>query len=455
MAGLLSIAASGCPAAGGDDEPGPGTGLRHEDHACFAAWGELREGVANLYVDSEADASVEDGSVDAPFVALEPALELARGDAGPTAVYLAAGSWSPPESRGRFALSGAEGGDDTAVRGCGADLSTLLAIEAVPPGGESDPEHQPAFEVLDGAQGVTLSGVTLSGGLRALLVTGGSGSERPIRVESVAVLDSFGAGVAIGGLDTVVEVEDLRIDSVVAEDLDFAVGFAAQAGGSVWDPPQGSVSWTGGDVTGVEGIGIFLDHVNASVENVAVHDTVAMGGPLGRGLHAQYGGEVVLESLSIERTYDSALFLHENRSVTVRNSSFRDTQGESLPAFPDAFSGDGLAMGHDEDQPDAADWTLVLEGNTFEDNFRAGALVEDGSVVIDAANVFLGNGLMTDGKSFPNAPDIDTLVVQGGSVVSGPDGSAAPLAVVEVGGDSGFDALGMATDPLSLSIATE
>ena len=428
------------------------------DHPCSAAWGfdEIPSGA--LFVDPAADEDAGDGSLDAPFATLGAALTATRdAGSGTRLLLLADGEYRATPADRRFALSDTWGDDDLVLQGCGIDQTVFVAIEAPPPGEEADDELWPGLEIYGQVQGVAVRDLTIRGGRRSVIVRDGAGDERPVVLERVRVEDSVRIGILALGLNTKLTLIDTVVDGVEADGTTggaLGYGIASQAGGAPWDDVQARLVMDGGAVTGATRVGILLDHCDAELTMVSVMET--QPGPsdardgipqLGRGVQIQQVATAVLDGVVATGNTDAAVFLQLPLDVTVQNSTMSDTQRAVIPGAEEAPpAGDGLVA----TQPgiEAVDtWQVTLSGNTFANNGRAGALVETVAVTADAANVFTGNQLTTDGETYPVAPTVDGLYSQADAEVTGDS--------VEVGEGTAYDALEIFRDALELDNLAE
>lgn len=415
------------------------------DHPCQPAWAVDGSESGLVFVDPEA-AEGGAGSHDAPFQLLEDGLDAATA-AGGGLVLVAPGTYRAPEGLRRFFLSGADGGSGVAVLGCGSVQTFIEAIEASNPASGADPELQPAFEILEGAQGVTLAGFTLSGGFGGLNIGGGAGSETPITLRDLQIVDGERAGLSITGNGARVVAADVHVRGIAAGFGSFAMGVVVHEGGSVWDPPTGSFELVGGSVFDVQGVGVLVDHAQVHLTDVEVADMQHAGAAAGRGIQAQNLPVATFERVDVHDTAETGIFLLMPSDITMTGSSIRATQ--RVPGAGDnLMGGDGLAVVRGPGGGTVDRHVVHLLGNRFENNGRAGGVAEDVTVYIDTLNVFTDNGLIGDGESFPNAPPIDALVVQGETVVLSPDGDAAMAESAPVGQDSAYDALDLQRDAL-------
>ena len=424
----------------------------HDAHACGPAWGPLPAGALPIYVDAAADAG-GDGSFDAQLVDLEAALALARVGSA-TFVAVGPGSYSPPVERRRFALSGEEGGDDVTVAGCGTAETELVAIEASSPSSGSDPELQPVVELIDGIQGVHLRSMTLRGGHGGLRVNTGAGSERVLVVSDIDIVDSVRMGLSITGQGALFSGNNLRVLGVSAPEGDFALGVFAHEGGSSWEEISGQVTITGLEIRDVEGVGVLVDHAQVTLQDGSITDTSWIGGATGRGMQVQNLSIATFSGVTVQRTQETGIFVHMPHDVTLQGCTVRETGGVG-PAGQEV-GGDGLASSQAGAGGLPTDYVLRLYGSTFENNGRAGGVAEDIEVHVDGANQFLGNGLTTDGETFPNAPPLDALILQGGAtMVWDGDSAEAPAAAVELGGESTYAALDIQDDALPIGESSD
>lgn len=428
------------------EPPAPG------EHPCAPTWGPTPDSGA-LYVD-EAASSSGDGSLAAPYLTLDEALATSRLG-GERLIAVAPGTYEPDPAERRFTLwndaSGATDQDDgLVVAGCGA-ADTILQAIWLPPVGEPEGEDelQPVLEVYGGVQGATIRDLALNGGRRGLIIREESGSVTPLTVERVSVVESVRAGVVISGLATQVALVDVTVDDVAPLDSgNFGHGVSIQGGGSSWQDPSALVTIEGGSIDQASEVGLLIDHAEVEVTDLQVTGTAQHDDELGRGVQVQNNSIVSLQGLQSTGNHDAAVFLHMPLDVSLVDCVLSAT-GLSELADEDLPSGDGLGVTLGETWGDPGTWNVTLAGNSFVDNGRAGALVEGTglSVVLGGDNSFAGNGLFTDGDTFPVAPETDSLCLQDGAEV---DGEA-----VELGGDSGFPALGLNREPLALDDLAE
>ena len=445
-------------ALGCEPEAQPPVGGEPIDHACAAAWGFDEVPGGALFVDPGADEEAGDGSQDAPFAALGAALTAARdAGAGTRLLLLADGEYRATQADRRFALSDIWGDDDLVLQGCGVGETVIVAIEAPPPGAPADDELWPGLEIYGQVQGVMVRDLTIRGGRRGVVVRDGAGDERPVVLERVRVEDSVRVGILALGLNTQLTLYDTAVAGVMADGTTggaLGYGIASQAGGAPWDDVQARLVMDGGSVTGATRVGILLDHSDAELTRVSVTET--QPGPsdardgvpqLGRGVQIQQVATALLDGVTASGNTDAAVFLQLPLAVTVQNSTMSNTQRAVIPGAEEAPpAGDGLVA----TQPgiEAVDtWQVTLTGNTFENNGRAGALVETVAVTVDAANVFSGNRLTTDGETYPVAPSIDGLYAQGEAEVNGDS--------IAIGLGTDYDALEIFRDALELDNLAE
>jgi len=259
----------------------------------------------------------------------------------------------------------------------------------------------------------------------------------------VRVEDSVRAGLVLSGLTTSVSLLDVHVDGVEADSAgELGYGLVVDGGGSVWDAVEGGVEVEGGSIRDAVRVGVFVDHGHLEARDLEVLDTRTYNGHYGRGLHLQGASTAELEGLEVRGNNDVGLFALMVAELSVTGSVFAETiSGEAVPGFPDlGITGDGLVATQGGFGAEPSLWSLNLEDNEFVGNGRAGALVEDVSVVIGDDNLFEGNGIVSCGSSFPLGPGQDALLWQGSAEVAGP--------AVEVGGNTGFSALGFDSTPL-------
>jgi hypothetical protein len=185
-----------------------------------------------------------------------------------------------------------------------------------------------------------------------------------------------------------------------------------------------------------------VDHVRVDVFGLEVRDTAPVDDQMGRGIQVQSHSTGTFDGLTVTGNSDAGMFLHMPLDVVVRNSVFSGTARTTIPGLDEAGpAGDGLSAVPASVGGGPGDWSVTLSNNTFENNGRAGALLEGVTVYEAGGNTFTGNELVGDGETYPAAPDVDTLYVQGGAAVL--EGDA-----LELGGASDFDALEFFREPL-------
>ena len=410
------------------------------DGPCSPAWDDLPADA--IYVDQAADPG-GDGSFEAPWQDVGSGLDLARAT-GARTLAIAAGDYTPDPGRRTVALGATWADDDLALVGCGVEATALVAIEAPPLGGQpEDPDElQAGVEIFGAVQGLELRDLRVLGGMRGISVREGAGSQREVVLRRVRVEDAVRSGVVVTGLDTQVRLEDVDIDGVTPlPGGQLGYGVALQAGGSVWDQPTGVVTIDGGLISQAYRVGLLVDRSTVDVFDLRVEDTQPDEGTLGRGIQIQNNATAVLDSVVSTRNSDAAVFLHMPLDVTLQGCTLSETARASIPGFEDDPSGDGLSVtrGPPESQP--GPWTVTLIDNVFENNGRAGAVVEGVAVVGPTGGSFSGNQIVTDGETFPLAPDQDVLLLQ--------DGATATGEALSLGEDSGYPALEMFRDALA------
>ena len=421
------------------------------DHPCAATWGFSGADAGVIHVD--AAASDGDGSLAAPLTTLGAGLELARST-GDRTIAIAPGTYRPSEADRSFALADVFDDDDLVLAGCGADQTVLEAIVTWPVGTDettpgAEQELQRVFDVYGPVQGVEIRDLAVEGGHRGMAVRLGAGSERPIVLEGLRVDGNLRTGILVQGRDTAVDIVDCVVRDTVSDDEgELGYGITAQAIASPWDEVTGRVVIEGGRIEAATRVGLMVDRSMVEVVGLEVLDTEPVEGELGRGMQLQNSAAGLIEGVRVSGNSDAGLFLQMPLDVTVRDSTFEATARADIPDFDEHPSGDGLCATQSEAGTDPTDWSLTLEGNTFADNGRAGALVEGVEVFEGVGNEYTGNSLVGDTVTFPLAPDVDALFVQGGAVVG--SGEA-----VELGGGGPWGELDMYRELLALDDLAE
>ena len=443
---LSLLVGCGVPASP-DPDPDP------EEHECAGTWGVASDELDVIHADPSVG-SGGDGSLASPVPSLGAALDLARSS-GDRTILLAPGTYRAEEADRSFSLSDTWADDGLIIAGCGAAETLVEGIEAWPPGtDETTPgvqrQLQRVFDVYGDVQGVEIRDLAVVGGRRGVVVRLDAGSEQPIVLERLLVDGNLRTGVLVQGRHTAVDLVDVEVlDTVPGLDDTLGYGIAAQALASPWDTVTGRMLIQGGRVSGATRVGVMVDRAAVEIVGLEVLDTAPVDGELGRGLQIQNSASGLIEEVLVRGNSDTGIFLQMPLDVTVRDSTIELTARGTIPDLAGAEpSGDGLCATQSESGADPSSWLLILEGNTFGDNGRAGALVEDISVAAGEGNVFAGNGLVGDSETFPLAPDTDALFVQGAAVVTAGE-------AVELGGAGPWGELEMYRDVLALDDLAE
>jgi hypothetical protein len=414
-----------------------------EEHHCSSLWGIDDAAEGAVFVVPRGDAS-GDGTLTSPYGSVERALEATRAGEGQR-IALTEGTFrASPEAR-RLALSGDEGDSGLTIVGCGIGATILEAIEALPanaPAGAEE-ELQPAVELFGQLDGVTISNLTVLGGRRGIIARDGVGENDPLRLEGIRIEDCQRSGLVIEGLTSQAQLVNLEVVDIFDDESgDLGYGVALQGQGSVWNDPEGEVEILDSSIVGATRVGLYVDHVRVDVFGLEVRDTAPVDDQMGRGIQVQSHSTGTFDGLTVTGNSDAGMFLHMPLDVVVRNSVFSGTARTTIPGLDEAGpAGDGLSAVPASVGGGPGDWSVTLSNNTFENNGRAGALLEGVTVYEAGGNTFTGNELVGDGETYPAAPDVDTLYVQGGAAVL--EGDA-----LELGGASDFDALEFFREPL-------
>lgn len=374
---MMILALAACSAdkpAGADtaDASGPCAG---------GSWGWIEAPEDAVHVSPD---GTGDGSSGAPMASLDAALDLARAEARPIALW-------PGEYATNLSLqaSPAAGGTDAGltVAGCGADELVLTPSDATLP-----------IVLVTEATGVRLAGATLRGGRRALVAWSGAGLD----VEAVSVEEPEVLGIAIDGSDTIVTLTDTEVRDVVAED---GVGYGVQVTG-------GELAMQGGGVTGATTAGILVDFATFSLDDVSVEDTSSNpDGAYGRGVQVQSQSYGSITASSFARNADAAVFSSTTWNLLVEGVTVTDT---AAALDPDSFAttGDGLVVTGGDDGLDPATLLVTLTDNVVTGSARAGIVVAGVAAAIDG-NDTAGNGA--------SAGDGTSIWSQQGALASGTD----------------------------------
>lgn len=372
---LLLLAAGllvGCPS---------GLNLGDDDSAdlepCAFAWG-VPAGIQAVVVDPDADPG-GNGSLQAPADSLQAGLDLARSN-GLAWIVLTEGDFGGAP----FTLGAEDAG--LQIVGCG-DGTVIKAAGTL------------GFDVLGGVSGVSLRELTIEDARVAVRVRDGAGSDTPIRLGNVAILDAVRLGIEIVDAGTRAELDGVNIDGVAADPAGDVLGYGIL--GSSAD----LVRIDGGSVVGATRAGVCLSASTFAVEGLMVSDTAPFDGSLGRGFQIQDGATGTLQSVGVFGSSDAGLFVLASGDVAVTGSTFADTQAVDVPDAPaGTTSGAGIVatsgvLVEPGDTPEPMNVTIT--GTTVGDNSRLGLLLEGWGTAATLTDVTLSNNFLPDEGTFP------------------------------------------------------
>ena len=363
-----------------------------------------------VVVDIDADPG-GDGTRIAPLQTVDEGLALARAS-GNRYLLLAEGTYVGS------LLIGADD-VDLAVVGCGDD--TILDA-----GGGIGID-------VDGADGVILQDLVITGATVGVRVGGGAGAETAVEISGVTVREAVRLGVEIRGEGTRATLSDVVVDGVIADaDDGDALGY-------------GLLAWGAADVTGTDLVirnatrtGVCFSALDAfALDRVTVEATAAFDGLLGRGVQLQGGAAGTVANLTVDGARDAGIFVLAAdvalSDVVVSNTAESDVEG-----VPDVRAGAGLVVtSGDLVEPADAPFTVSVRASQRVDNARLGVLLEGFGLDVTLEQVVIEGQIIPDEPTLPaTAPAFQT-----GAQVTVIDGEAA----VELTGD---DVQTFTRDPL-------
>ena len=398
-------------------------------------WGQAPEG-GRVYVDAAA-AEDGDGTLAAPFATLDEALADVRGSSVRSIAL------TPGDYDGWLQLNNEESEKlDSGLEfaGCGREQTRLHGVTAVPQG-ETEEQLQPVFHITgESTADIVIRDLSVVGGRRAVTVWTGAGSQGPVVLERVDLVDSLRIAVVVDGMLSAARLLDVRIDGVEQEFGRFGWGVAIQTGMQLdEDIPEATVL-RGVDVSGTGGLGVLADGAWVEIEDTRVTDVEASESGRGRGIQLQQFTMGTLSGVEIAGAADAALFLESpgrnGEPIEVLDSLLGPTLEAELPEQPGQSAADGLVITQyaEGDPYPASGFQAVLDGTELTGNSRAHVLVEAATLEVGPDNVF------GKGAGLP-------LASQGDAEVQGIGGGEPGHTVEELGEDA---ALGLVREPLEL-----
>jgi len=386
------------------------------------SWGAIApDGVEDAIHVREDGSDGGDGSMESPLLTLAAAVTMAR-ERDPWDRRIAVG---PGTFLANLDLEGddldGKGDNGLVIEGCGIDETIVEAADGA----------QPVLRATE-AYDLRLAGMTLHGGRRTLWFWGGATAE----VESVLVEGGQRQGIIIEGGDTILPGEPtttVDLYGVEIHDIATESGLGGEYGYGLY-VASANVTMSGGGVKNCGVIGIYGHQAELTLTGVSVTGTRPDStGYLGRGIHLQELSEAVLTSCTIEDNGDAGLFSLRSLWIQLTDLAVDATVAADLPGDPEQ-SGDGIVLSAGENPPDPAQLICMLEDNEVTGSARSGILIEGVSADLQGNKAGADNGLSVGGVA---------ILVQGDSIITGPDAWAAPPADLAVFRDS------IATDDLS------
>lgn len=386
IAGLVGVLAAACtpdtkPESGPCGDGGWGPGDVDPDVA--------------VHVRADGDDAAA-GTVDAPLASVGAAVSAAA-EAGGGTVFVGPGTFP----------AGVDLPSGVQVAGCGMDETTLT-----PP----DPATPASILVVDRSTGVTLSGLSLDGGRRALAVYGAAELEaRELRVSSSvrSAIQVYGAGASV----QLVDVEVLGVTAEETGGIPIGYGVSVKGGDATADGAA-HISMEGGEIREASGAGLLLDTSVITLVGVEVVDTrtVSWDGAdvLGRGVQIQAYSEATLEGCEVRGSADAGVFVSSAWSFTLTGSSIVDTRAGAVPGTGEP-TGDGLVVRRAEADAsfDPSYFDSSVVDSVLDANARAGGVFENVTVTELRGNSGT-NAYSVDGSSFLSQGAADLSAAEDG-----------------------------------------
>jgi hypothetical protein len=348
-------------------------------------WGEVAtDPTAAVQVRADGD-DANDGSIAAPFLTLEAALEVTRAAGG--AIFVGPGTF-PTQLDLSDALADGATDDGLELTGCGPDEVTL------------QPEDEDRFVIRVSGVSVTLGGFSLAGGTRPLWTWQGA----TVSVQKTTIAAPKRVGIMVDGATTAFTGMGLVVQDTAADDG--ALGYAVAVQG-------GALTLTDSDISGAVGVGIFGDAAAVVLSGVTVEDVASDdGGALGRGVHVQDLATLAVTGGAFSGNADAAIFALSALSVTLEDTAISTTSAATLPDSA-GTSGDGVvvAQADDEHDYDPSTFVVSMTGTEVTGSDRTGVLFDKVEVQALSGNDVSGNGYEVEGTG---------ILLQDGAVVTDP-----------------------------------
>lgn len=361
---MLLLAAAGCsgpgpsqPGAEADDATLLRVGSAHRmpwNGPCAGeGWGQLHRAPRGVHVRVSGSDSGGDGSWSAPYATIERAWEDILDDSlwpGHSPRRLVVGPGEFTANLDAYTGQGLFPNQKIVISGCSADETTLRS------GDDTDSVLHVA-----GARKIEASGLTLSGGTRAVRVEdGGRLVMRDARVEGSRLVGAF---VHDEGSELFLHDTEIR-DTVVESWRGWGVAVL-----------DGRLEMTRGGVYASTEIGIFGDHADIVLTDVEVVDTQVSNRivRLGRALHLQNQSTLEVDGGWFQNSWDAGIFLLDVGSATVNNIVIDVTSAGVVIDIPSAgVTGDAIVVKGGQD--------VSLYDNLLTDSDRAALLVDSADV---------------------------------------------------------------------------
>lgn len=259
---------------------------------------------------------------------------------------------------------------------------------------------------------LTLERLQVEGGERPLWIW--EGTQATLR--DVEVYSARRTGILYDGVNTFATMENVSVHDTIAVDIGSrSIGY----GVSVRN--LSSFSMSGGGIYNSTGIGLVVDGT-AGASSVSLTDVVVSGtqqdgdGLLGRGVHLQVVDSATFSGVSLESNYDTALFAV--RAGTLNMSDVLISGIAASDVGTGETSGDGVvvtAIDSLNPNPDPASYSAVLNNNAISGADRLGVLFERVSAEVSDNTVSgsLSDLAAQDGAVITGAQAGDVVSVQG------------------------------------------
>lgn len=355
-------------------------------------WGEVADPATAIQVRADGD-DAGDGSLESPVATLDAALALSRARSADKVIFVGPGTFAVSDLT--IAGDPGDGSTDDGLVIDACDSESVLQASA---------DDAPGVRV-SGAQDVSLSRLTISGGAPGLFLWQGA----KVKLNQIAVRQGIKVGVVVSGHETLVEATHLDISDTQPD--------GGGAGGFGLGLSAATMSLSSARISNSAVAGLFLDGDgevgDVTLTDVEVDGTSADGdGAYGRGLQAQDLVRLVLSGGSYTNNQDAGIYVLQAADLDIEGVTVTGVTAGAVPDSEDT-TGDGIVITSVDDSGalyDPADFRVTLTSNSSAEQARAGFLLE---------------GVTAEANGNTSADGTFGLVFQGDTDLTGSDQPAA------------------------------